>query len=37
MGPNFTKIVTMGIVWEENLKLPILWENYGNKVPIQNP
>ena len=37
MGPNFTKFVTMGIVWEENLKLPILWENYGNKVPIQKP
>lgn len=37
MGPNFTKFVTMGIVWEENLRLPILWENYGKKVPIHIP
>ena len=37
MGPNFTKFLTMGHVWEENLRLPILWENYGNKVPIHIP
>ena len=37
MGPNFTKFLTMGHVWEENLRLPILWENYGNKVPILIP
>ena len=37
MGPNFTKFLTMEHVWEENLRLPILWENYGNKVPIHIP
>ena len=37
MGPNFTRFLTMGNVWEENLTLPILWENYGNKVPIHIP
>lgn len=33
MGPNFTKFVTTGSVWEENLRLAILWKNYGNTVP----
>ena len=37
MAPNFTKFVTMGSVWEEILRLPILWENYVNKVPIHIP
>ena len=37
MEQNFTKFLTMGSVWEENLRLPILWENYGNKVPIHIP
>ena len=32
MGSNFTKVLTMESVWKENLRLPILWENYGNKV-----
>ena len=30
-------VLTMGSVWEENLRLRILWENYGNKVPIHIP
>ena len=37
MGPHFTKFLTMGSVWEENLRLSILWENYGNEVPIHIP
>ena len=37
MGPNFTKFLTMGHAWEENRRLLILWETYGNKVPIHIP
>ena len=27
----------MGHAWEENRRLLILWETYGNKVPIHIP
>jgi len=37
MGPDFCKFQAMESIWEEKLMLCVIWESYGDRMPIEIP